>query len=163
MRAALLGSSTLNIPFAFPSSTVAGKMTAYNAPSSSGRADQITVLYWDGIDEGKIKPLDGAHSKPQKLKVMTYLVEKGIGKGEAAAYVNAMNDLPDKKWLAPTWSLTKTVIQDATGTGYQGKGGSKSTLIPTWVKTATLLGLGVAALVAARPYISPFLPAAKRK
>lgn len=162
MRASHLGSSTLNIPFAFPSATVAGKMGYYNAPgTSSSRAEQITALYWDGIDEKKIKPLDGAHTAALKLKVMTYLVENGISKSEAAAYVNAMSDLADKSWLVPSWSMTKTVLQEATGTGYQGSGGAKAGLIPPWLKTATLLGLGVAALMAARPYVSPFLPRSK--
>jgi hypothetical protein len=163
MRATLLGTSTINIPFAFPSGTVAGKMAYYNAPdTSSSRAEQITALYWDGIDEKAIKPLDGGHNKALELKVMTYLVEKGISKSEAAAFANAMNDLPDKSWLVPKWSLTKTVLQDTTGTGYQGSGGSKSGgLVPDWLKTATLLGLGVAALLVARPYVAPFLPRRK--
>lgn len=160
MGAHLLGSSTINIPFAFPSGTVAGKMRAYNAPNTSrARAEQITALYWDGIDEGKIKPLDGAHNKTLKLRAMTYLVERGISKSEAAAFVNAMNDLPDKSWLVPSWSLTKNIIQDVTSTGYVGQGGSKAGgIVPGWLKAATLFGLGAAVLFAARPYVSPFLP-----
>lgn len=121
----MLGSSTLHVPFAFPSGEVARLMTAMGLSTSSNRAKQLVVLYWDGVDEKKI-PVLSQISLASRRTVKDFLVGKGVGDSEALYFTSAMISLEDRQWLEPSWSITKTVIQDTTGTGRAGEGGSKA-------------------------------------
>ncbi len=130
MNVTLFGSSTLDIPFAFPNGTIADAMGTMGVSTSNARANALTVLYWDGIDANKIPSLStglDAASMAKRKSVLAYLQSQGASLQEASAYISAMITLPDTSWLLPSWSWFKTIVQETTGTGEQGSSGSGGT------------------------------------
>lgn len=141
-----LGSSTINVPFGFPSGAIAKAMAASGYAVTSDRVKQLVTWYWDAIDANMLNPMiPGTTSEAMTRRTMTlgFLAKKGVPRGEAAAFIGAMVT-GDPEWLNPTWSLAKTVFQDITGTGAQGDGTGFLPALP-W-KTLILLGIGGAVL-----------------
>lgn len=139
----LLGSSSLNVPFGFPSGSIADIMdeSGQVTNTSASRASELVAIYWDGIDEKKIKALSS--DRANSNNVLAYLTANGAAsKQEAAAFMVALTSPRiDRQWIYPSWGIFKTVVQDATGTGAQGSGGSKSGFaIPSIGKIALAIG-----------------------
>ncbi len=136
-----LGSSILNVPFGFPSRKIAKSMQGSSPGTTSERVKSLAVLYWDGIDEKIVFPLN--RDMKRRVEVLNFLVGKGISKGEASGFIAGMLNYPS--WWEPGWSLTKTLIQEVTSTGRQG-GGSKAFDWAKILKTPLYIGAGVLAL-----------------
>src|SRR5512135_942975 len=127
MDVTVFGSSALDLPFAFPASDLAASMTAQGVSTSAGRVNSLIVSYWDAIDAGDLDPLSpGTNSDAmlRRVDALDYLSAAGFSRAEANAFIAALVSYPDAQWLTPSWSLTKTMVQEATGKGAQGQGGS---------------------------------------
>ena len=127
-----LGSSTLDVPFAFPDGKVAKIMNQLGVPASGGRAEQLLVIYWDGIEAGDINSLPPAPTASQRRVVAVFMESQGVNLAEASAFIEGMKQI-DPLWSSPNWGLWHTATRGGTGLPFG---------LPSLTKILVIGGLG---------------------